>query len=501
MHDLIDKLHQMGSPRIGLVGDFMLDRYVYGDVERISPEAPVPVLRSVRTETRPGGAGNVSAAVAALGGMTTCFGSIGNDADGKLLAELLQAVDADTTGLRPQADRPTTVKCRFVGLAQHRHAQQMFRVDDEEALPLPTAAHDAMIQAMADCVEQLDALALEDYDKGTITDETGPAWIAAARQAGKPVLVDPALINNYSRYRGATLLTPNRYETELASGITITDDASLDRAAQAIIDVTDAQAVVVTLDKEGAYLRLADGTGKRIPTRPRSVYDVTGAGDVVLAMLAVAVAEGCDFDDAVALSNVAGGLEVERFGVAPIRRQEVIDELNHMLGLRSHKVLDRAQLAEELAVRRQQSETIIFTNGCFDLTHMGHVRYLQQARELGNLLVVAINSDASVRRLKGERRPIIGQEERAEMLAALECVDYVTIFDEDTPIPLLECLKPDVLVKGGSTPVVVGQEQVEAYGGRVLTLDLVEGLSTTSIIDRILNTHSDPADGSGGDRS
>jgi D-beta-D-heptose 7-phosphate kinase/D-beta-D-heptose 1-phosphate adenosyltransferase len=298
--------------------------------------------------------------------------------------------------------------------------------------------------------------------------------------------VDPALIRDYRRYRGATLLTPNRFESELASGLKITDDAALAAVARRIVEAADAQAVLITLDKEGGYLMDRGGSGRRVPShKPRNVYDVTGAGDEVLAALAVAIAEGCTFDDAAALANVVGGLEVERFGVVPITRREVHEELREMVGLRGGKVLPRAVLAEEVARRRREGQTIAFTNGCFDLLHMGHVRYLQQARELGSCLIVAINSDDSVRRLKGPTRPIIGQDERAEMLAALECVDYVTIFDEDTPIPLLELLRPDVLAKGGTTPLVVGRDLVEGYGGRVLTLDMVAGLSTTQIIERI----------------
>jgi D-beta-D-heptose 7-phosphate kinase/D-beta-D-heptose 1-phosphate adenosyltransferase len=489
MHDLIAQLEAMGSPRVALVGDFMLDRYVYGDVERISPEAPVPVLRSVKREVRPGAAGNVAMAIGALGGVVQCCGVIGEDADAEVLSGLLTEGGTQVDALVKLADRPTTVKCRYVGLAQHRHAQQMFRVDEEDVAALSDDANARLFDALNKTLDSVDVVALEDYDKGVITDKTGPALIAAARAAGKPVVVDPARLKSYARYRGATLLTPNRYEAQLASGVTITDEASMARAAAAICESAEADAVVITLDKEGAYL-YTTGTGQRIGTRPRSVYDVTGAGDVVLAMLAVAVAEGLALADAVALSNVAGGLAVERFGVVAIQRSEVIDELNTMLGLRSHKVLDRESLAHALAARRQRGERIVFTNGCFDLLHMGHVRYLQQARELGNGLIVAINSDDSVRRLKGESRPIIGEAERAEMLASLECVDYVTIYDEDTPIPLLEMLQPELLVKGGSTPVVVGQEVVEAYGGKVLTLDLVEGLSTTTIIERILQTHS-----------
>ncbi len=221
------------------------------------------------------------------------------------------------------------------------------------------------------------------------------------------------------------------------------------------------------------------------------MYDITGAGDVLVAMLAVAVTEGCDLDQAAMLANLAGGLEVERFGAVPIRKEEVLDELRRLSGLRGRKVRTRKQLAKELARRRKAGERIVFTNGVFDLLHMGHLRYLRQARQLGECLVVAINSDASARRLKGPTRPVVGQEERAEMLGALECVDYVTLFDEDTPKGLLELLKPDLLVKGGSTDEIVGHEIVEKYGGKVMKLDLVAGLSTTELINRVLATHNE----------
>jgi D-beta-D-heptose 7-phosphate kinase/D-beta-D-heptose 1-phosphate adenosyltransferase len=246
--------------------------------------------------------------------------------------------------------------------------------------------------------------------------------------------------------------------------------------------------VVITLDKEGAFFLQRDGQPTRIPTRPRLVYDVAGAGDEVLAMLSVAMGQGIPIQQAVELANVAGGLEIERFGVVPISRSDVIDELRRMIGLRGKKVMARKDLLRDLARRRQAGHTIVFTNGCFDLLHMGHMQYLQQARELGSCLVVAVNSDDSATRLKGPGRPVIPAEERAQMLGALECVDYVTIFNEDTPERLLELIKPDILVKGGTTKVVVGRKIVEAYGGRVLTVDRAEGLSTTNIINRVLNT-------------
>ncbi|HAU36240.1 MAG TPA: D-glycero-beta-D-manno-heptose 1-phosphate adenylyltransferase [Phycisphaerales bacterium] len=487
MNTLIEIVERLGSPLVALVGDFMLDRYVYGDAERISPEAPVPVLRAVRAEGRTGGAANVAAAVLALGGKVACIGAVGQDEAGDQLVSLLSAQGAGTSTLARLRGRATTVKTRYVGLAQHRHAQQMLRVDEEVSEPLSESVQGTIRAAVRSQLSACGVVALEDYDKGTLTDLNTPQIIADARAAGKAVLVDPALTADYRRYRGATLLTPNRYEASRATGVSIVDDESLERAAKQVLLIADADAVVITLDKQGAYLRMrGDKPGTIIPTRPRNVYDVTGAGDEVLAMLAVALAGGCETPQAVALANVAGGLEIERFGVVPIRRQEIVDELRRMVGLRGGKVLDRAPLADELARRRKQGEKVVFTNGCFDLLHLGHIRCLQQARELGSCLVVAVNSDASVKRLKGPGRPVIGERERAEVLAALECVDYVTIFEEDTPEPLLKLLKPDVLVKGGTTGEIVGRKLVEQYGGKVVSLGAVDGLSTTTIINRIV---------------
>ncbi len=491
MHELIELVEKFDSPHVVLVGDFILDRYVYGDVERINPEAPVPVMRTVRSQNRVGGAGNVAAAVPALDGRVSCIGVIGKDAGGKELNRLLTDAGAKTSSLLRLDDRATSVKTRYVGLAQHCNAQQMLRVDEEATKPLAEDVRAMLAAAVRTELDKADIVVLEDYDKGIFDRQFTSQIIADAEQAGAPVVVDPACIAEYSKYRGATLIKPNRYEAALASGIEITDDESLERAARQIQIVTDARAVVISLDRQGMYLFTHDGQGRRIAhPRPRSVYDVTGAGDETLAVLAVALTQGCSNEQAVELANIAGGLEVERFGFVPVTRREIVDELHRMIGLRGGKTIGRKRLATEVTRRKEQGQTIVFTNGCFDLLHMGHVRYLWQARRMGNCLIVAINSDDSARRLKGPKRPVIGQLERAEMLGALECVDYVTVFDEDTPNKLLKLLSPDVLVKGGTTDVVVGREIVEAYGGKVLTVDTVEGLSTTEIIEKILDAHN-----------
>ncbi|KPK84089.1 MAG: hypothetical protein AMJ81_06600 [Phycisphaerae bacterium SM23_33] len=491
MQRLMEVLDKLGRPKVALVGDFMLDHYLYGDSERISPEAPVPILEVVNRESRPGGAASVAVNILALGGKVACVGIVGQDAAGEELLAILASAGAEISSLIRLPGRPTTVKERLIGLAQHRHRQQMLRVDQEARGAVPKEVLGTVRTLLRSAIRDCQCLALEDHDKGLFSDAATPQWIADARSAGVPVVVDPARVSDYRRYRGATMLTPNRFEAALASGIQITDEESLARCAQRLVTAADAEAVVITLDKEGAYLARRGERGTHIRTRQRTVYDVTGAGDAVLAMLAVAIGGGCDWEQAVALANLAGGLEVERFGVVPVSRDEIVDSLRGIVGLRSGKVVLRERLAEEVARRRAAGETVVFTNGCFDLLHMGHVRYLQRGREQGSCLIVAINSDDSARRLKGPGRPVIGQNERAEMLAALECVDYVTIFEEDTPEPLLKLLRPDVLVKGGSTGEIVGQQFVEGCGGKVMKMDLVEGLSTTEIINRILSNRDE----------
>jgi len=491
MHTLIERLEKFGSPRVLVVGDFMLDRYVYGQADRLSQEAPVPVLRALRNESLAGGAGNVAAALLALGAEAFCIGTIGHDAAGEELKGLLVNAGARISGLVRLNKYATTVKTRYVGLAQHRNPQQLLRVDSEDPAAITETVRNTLRAAVKSELRSTKTVVIQDYDKGALRDSNCPAIIADARKAGCTVIVDPARIRDYRRYVGATLLKPNRYEAELISGISITDDASLERAAKQIILTVDLEAVAISLDKDGLYLMIKNGRGRRFaPHRELTVFDITGAGDVLVAMLAMAVNEGCDFEQAAALANIAGGLAVERFGAVPIPKDEILEELRRLSGLRGRKVFARKQLADELARRRRTGDKIVFTNGVFDLLHMGHLRYLRQARQLGECLVVAINSDASARRLKGPTRPVVGQEERAEMLGALECVDYVTIFDEDTPKPLLELLKPDILVKGGSTAEVVGREIVQKYGGKVMKMDLVAGMSTTDLINRILASNN-----------
>jgi D-beta-D-heptose 7-phosphate kinase/D-beta-D-heptose 1-phosphate adenosyltransferase len=382
-------------------------------------------------------------------------------------------------------------KTRYVGLAQHKNPHQILRVDDEDTAAPGGDVHHALLQALSQSLaEGAACLTLQDHNKGLFSAGLAQAMISQARQRGCKVVVDPALIKDFGRYRGAGLLAPNRYEAQLATGIEISDEDSLALAARKIAETTNAEFVVITLDRQGSFLfRSQADRGEIIPAEPHEVADGTGAGDAVTATLSVSMSAGCSPAQAVALGNIAGGLEVEHFGVAAITKDQIARELRHIAGVRRPKILTPAELAEKIASVRQAPSKIVFTNGCFDLLHMGHVQYLIQARQCGTHLVVAINSDQSVAKVKGPSRPIVSQDERAGMLAALECVDYVTIFDEETPLALLELLRPDILVKGGSTDVIVGREFVESYGGLVRRLDLVQGRSTTETINKIVETH------------
>lgn len=472
--------------RILLVGDFMLDRYVFGDAERISPEAPVPVLRVIERQDRVGGAGSVALNVVALGAHVTCFGLLGQDTFGDRVAQALNDAGADPGGLIRVTDRPTITKTRLVGLAEHRHRQQILRVDDEIVRPLSPADQERLLAGVRAALPDSDVVCLEDYDKGVLSPPTCQAIIELARAQNKQVFVDPARTRACEKYAGSTLLTPNRAELEIAFGRRVTDD-ELVPAGTDVMERLKLDGLLVTLGRDGALLLRRDREPQRFPTRPRAVYDNTGAGDAVLAMFAVAVAAGGSFEEATLLANVAGGLEVSKFGCVPITREEVLHDLKHGAERGRGKIKSVADLQAELQARRQRGETVVFTNGCFDVLHPGHVDLLEKAKALGSMLVVGLNSDASVQmQEKGTDRPIRSQDDRARMLAALETVDYVVLFDEEEPTRLVEQVAPDVLVKGGDwAHYVAGREFVEGRGGRVELVPLSAGYNTTAELERI----------------
>jgi D-beta-D-heptose 7-phosphate kinase/D-beta-D-heptose 1-phosphate adenosyltransferase len=487
-HHLIEVLQQLGRPKVLVIGDLILDRYVWGDAERISQEAPVILLREQGIETRLGGAANVAHMLRGLDAEVTLAGVVGDDADGRVVHDELLSLGVETSGVVAASDRPTTVKVRFMGRAQHRHPHQMLRVDREVRTGISRDAAERMMSPLVGRLDEFQAVLISDYAKGVCTADVVRPVIDAARRCGVPVVVDPASGGDYRLYAGAAGVTPNRLETYKATGQEIRSIDDAFAAGKILVDQFQLDMAFVTLDRDGIVLAKKDGTAVHLPTRVREVCDVTGAGDMVLAMIGVGMAGGMDPVDLCRLANVAGGLEVEQVGVVPITRGQILADLWQGLRSTGTKVCDLSRLLERLAERRRAGQKVVFTNGCFDLLHAGHVSYLQEAAREGDCLVVAVNSDESVRRLcKGPDRPLFGEEYRARMLAALEVVDFVIVFSEATPHALLHALRPDVLVKGGTyrEEEIVGREVVLSYGGRVKALGEVPGLSTTEIVRRL----------------
>ena len=491
--DLVELVQKLGSPRVLVVGDVMLDRYVWGNAERISQEAPVILLRADKREERLGGASSVATMLQALGAKTSLVGVVGRDSAGLQTRQTLEDLGIDAEGVIADPDRPTTVKERFIGRAQARHPQQMIRVDYESRDDVSEALERSLSQVLAEKLREVDLVLVSDYDKGVCTPRLLETTIAAAKVRGVKVVADPIRGGDYSKYRGCSAITPNRLEAGLATNRAIQslDDAL--RSAAELRDRLGLEAGIVTLDKDGMALAHRDGRSAIFPTRPRQVYDITGAGDMVMAALGLALAAGADYDSAIRLANVAGGLEVEKIGVVTVTRDEILADLLHApfrVAERipgANKIQPVPQLLADLDARRQKGQKIAFTNGCFDVLHAGHVQYLHEARSQADCLVLGLNGDSSVRQLKGPSRPLNPVEARAMVLAGLQDVDFVTIFAEATPLSLIRAIRPDVLVKGADyrKDDVVGAQFVESHGGRVHLAGLREGFSTTNIIERM----------------
>jgi D-beta-D-heptose 7-phosphate kinase / D-beta-D-heptose 1-phosphate adenosyltransferase len=495
---LIETLKNLSRGKVVLLGDLMVDRYLYGNAERLSPEAPVPVLHYQHEENRLGGGGGVAADLAALGCTVYAVGVIGLDEQGQQLRKLLTDAGIDAGRLIVDPSRPTTCKLRLVGSAQHRHPQQLLRLDFERTVPVSGEIAEKLFQGTVAAMEGANVVAIEDYNKGCLPTDLLRRIFAAARQRKLPVIVDPAAVSDYSRYTGASAIKLNRTEAAKATGLSLEEPDHAALAANQLIAKLDLEAVILTLDKQGAFLATKQGEQRWLTTRPRQVFDVTGAGDMVLAMVAAARAAGADWADAVALANIAGGLEVERFGAVPIKPAEILHELlqENRGELGKRRTLE--QLLPELEHYRSIGKKIVFTNGCFDLIHLGHVKYFQFAKREGDLLVVGVNTDSCIRRLKGDERPIISEDDRLGVLEELSSIDYLVTFDEETPINLIRAVKPDVLVKGAdyTKEEVVGWDFVEQRGGRVALAPLVDGRSTSGVIQRILQAYK-PSDEQG----
>ncbi|WJR76308.1 D-glycero-beta-D-manno-heptose-7-phosphate kinase [Bradyrhizobium sp. NP1] len=484
MFDFDALSHAMTSQTVLCVGDLMLDEFVYGEVVRISPEAPAPVIAVQRGETSVGGAGNVARNIAALGGRCIFVGLVGEDEAGAKLRSALAAENGIESVLVCDPSRPTTRKVRFV--SEH-FSTHMLRADWERAQPASGDIEQKLIDAILPQLVRADIVLLSDYAKGVLTARVIRNAIDAAKAHGKRVIVDPKSAN-FAIYRGATLLTPNRKEFAEATRSRADSDESIAEAAHDAMNLADCEAMLVTRSEHGMTLVQRSGARVHVPALPVKVRDVSGAGDTVAAALALSLAAGADWETALRVASAAAAVAVGKKGTATASTAELRRRIlpHAYLAAEEKIVADLADLDAQVGQWRSEGLRIGFTNGCFDILHPGHVKVLTAARGACDRLIVGLNSDASVKRLKGEGRPVQNERARAEVLAALEAVDLVVLFEEDTPIKLITQIKPNVLVKGGdySREQVVGHDIVEAHGGAVMLVDVLPGFSTTSLVDR-----------------
>ena len=484
MFDFDALAHAITGKTVLCVGDLMLDEFIYGEVSRISPEAPAPVIAVKRSETNIGGAGNVARNIASLGGRCIFAGLIGDDEAGAKLRSQLAQEDRIEAVLVSDSSRPTTRKLRFV--SEH-FSTHMLRADWELAQPAAPDIEQKLIDAILPQLPRADIVLLSDYAKGVLTARVIRNVIDAAKKLGKRVIVDPKSAN-LAIYRGATLLTPNRKEFAEATRSRADTEQSIADAAQDAMYLADCEAMLVTQSEHGMTLVVRGGTAIHVPALPVKVRDVSGAGDTVAAALALTLAANADWETALRMANAAAAVSVSKKGTATVTSAELRRKILPHASLAAEEKIVAAggDLDTHLAEWRRQNLRVGFTNGCFDILHPGHVKVLTAARGACDRLIVGLNSDASTKRLKGEGRPVQDERARAEVLAALEAVDLVAIFEEDTPIDLITKVKPSVLVKGGdyAREQVVGHEIVEACGGVVLLVDILEGHSTTSLVDR-----------------
>ena len=482
--DLLRTIEELPRPKVLVVGDLILDRYVAGAVERISPEAPIQVLTHRYDRESAGGMAAVATNLARLGAEVSVVGLIGADEPGDALRRLLVASGITAKGLVVEDGRPTTVKTRFVAASQHAR-QQILRVDRETNAQAGDRAGAALVAAARESLPDVDVCVLSDYGKGVLRGGLVQSFIQAAQKAAVKLIVDPKGID-FERYRGATAITPNRAEAGAATGREITGTDAAAAAAHELLGRLELETIFVTLDRDGIFVLERGGPGSAIHTDPREVYDVTGAGDNVISVIAYCLAGGVGPITAAVLANIAGGIAVEQFGVVSVGWDQIAARIASG-GDGDAKLIKPDMLERLLENAREAGRCIVFTNGCFDVIHAGHVDLLRRSRALGDLLVVGINDDASVRRLKGETRPVNDVSARAAVLGGLGAVDYVVAFPEDTPAEIIRRVKPDILVKGEDwrDKGVVGRDFVESYGGRVELVPLMAGHSTTSTLKKL----------------
>jgi D-beta-D-heptose 7-phosphate kinase/D-beta-D-heptose 1-phosphate adenosyltransferase len=479
LNELADYVKRLSRASVLVVGDAMLDRYVYGEVTRISPEAPVPILTVTREVAMPGGAGNVVRNLIALEAATAFVSVVGDDQAGSDLTGLIGGQQGVEPWLLVQGGRTTTMKTRYIAQGQH-----LIRADREETIALPEKLAERLIRIASDAMAATSVTVLSDYRKGVLGADVAPRLIAAAKALGRKVIVDPKG-TDYSRYKGADVVTPNRRELAEATGLSVDSESGIVAAAQVLLQRHGFGAVLVTRAEDGMSLITNDAI-RHYPGEAREVFDVSGAGDTVVATLAAALAVDVPVFEAARLANIAGGLVVAKVGTAVARQNDLLAALTPVTGA-LRKVVTPAAAAEAAERWRTRGYTVGFTNGCFDLLHPGHVHLLEQCRAMCDRLIVGMNSDASVKRLKGPTRPVQPEAARAAVLASLASVDLVCMFEDDTPLAVLKLIKPDLLMKGAdyTLETVVGAKEVESWGGKVALAELLPGHSTTATLARL----------------
>jgi len=466
--------------KVLIVGDLMLDEHIWSTVSRISPEAPVPIADVKKTTHVPGGCGNVAANIAALGGTPYLIGIIGRDSSGEKLLNALKKINVSTNFIIVDDVRPTILKSRIIAASQH-----VVRVDREDKSVLSPALTQQITRRLKELIPRVDAVVISDYEKGLVTKTICQTIIKLAKAHKKPVAVDPKG-HDYAKYAGVTIITPNLREAIVAAGIEIKDDLSLRQAGKTLLQKTKSRYVLITRGRDGMTLFDAK-EAKTFPAVPREVFDITGAGDAVIATLTLALAAGASTREAALLSNFAGSVVVGKIGTAPCFREELEESLAGHEPV-TRKIKTRQEIAPIAKGLKSEGMKLVFTNGCFDILHLGHVRYLREAKKLGDILIVGVNTDKSVAALKGPARPYVSELERAEILASLECVDYVILFGELRPDNLIKAVEPNLHVKGGDYNVndLPEKKLVEALGGKVVVIPPIKGRSTTNIVAKIL---------------
>ncbi len=480
MENLKKIIPKLQGKKILVFGDLMLDEHIWSKVSRISPEAPVPIADVLQINHVPGGCGNVASNIAALGGTPILVGIIGRDSSGDKLRKALSQAKISAKNIIVDGKRPTILKSRIIAASQH-----LLRVDREDRTLLSANLTNALIKRFKSLIPRVDAVVISDYGKGSVTKKTAQSIISLARKFRKPIAIDPKGVD-YSKYKGATIITPNLREAAIAARRIIIGEKGVMKVGQVLLKLADTDYILITRGRDGMSLFSEDET-IFIPAVPREVFDITGAGDTVIATLTLALAAKSNTKNAAILSNYAASVVIGKVGTAPCFRGELEEAIEGHESI-AKKIKLRKEITAITQNLRNEGAKIVFTNGCFDLLHLGHVRYLREAKKLGDVLIIGLNSDDSVTKLKGKDRPYISELERAEILASLECVDYVIIFSELRPDNLIKTIQPDFHVKGGDYKISKLPERnlVESLGGKVIVIPPIKGRSTTGIVEKIL---------------